>query len=235
MPDATHEEGEGEEVEEFNNIDLAISVMLLGAIGFVMSMFMLLNHPDKDMRYYSWSVISTTLSIFVAVLLYEGFATVLHAMLSNQSVRLMVSFVELLIYYGLLQLTSAWTSGCFGKEPLVNSYQLKKSNGEIIWNTVEMQSQKRHKQIKCWVTLMSHMTGFAAIGAGKRLMSMPIVRHHLPLSFVVAFFMLAVQFLLAMSLKRFRVAIRAREMSKLNPLEGLSASFDNQVPRGLGV
>lgn len=44
--------------------------MLLAAVAFVMSIFYLVNHPNKHIQGYTWKIISMTMSIFCAVLLY---------------------------------------------------------------------------------------------------------------------------------------------------------------------
>merc|ERR1719326_2279027 len=61
------------EQKEFHKVDIAISVMLLGSIGFQMGLFYILNHPDDDIKRYSWTVVGSTISIFCAVLLFQAF------------------------------------------------------------------------------------------------------------------------------------------------------------------
>lgn len=46
--------------------------MLLGSVAFVMLLFYVVNWPDDDIRLYAWTIISTTLSIFTAVLSFSG-------------------------------------------------------------------------------------------------------------------------------------------------------------------
>ena len=49
-----------------------IACMLLGSVAFVMLLFYVVNWPDDDIRLYAWTIISTTLSIFTAVLAFSG-------------------------------------------------------------------------------------------------------------------------------------------------------------------
>lgn len=52
---------------------LAVSIMLLGFIGLVMVLFYLVNWPDEDIREATWRLLSTTISIFLAVLIFSAF------------------------------------------------------------------------------------------------------------------------------------------------------------------
>ena len=113
-------EAEAEE-EEFTDVDLSESLMLLGSILFIMMLFYLVNDPDKDMKYYSWSVISATLSIFSAVLIFSGVNQLIHSYLLPEGdgggMKLLLGLAELLIYFVLLQVGTAYESGALGEVP----------------------------------------------------------------------------------------------------------------------
>ena len=103
-----------EEEEEFTDVDLAEALMLLGGITFIMMLFYLVNDEDQDMRYYSWSVISATLSIFAAVLIFSGVNQTLHTYVlpenKGHGLRLLWAALSMLIYFSLLQLGTAYDS-----------------------------------------------------------------------------------------------------------------------------
>ena len=47
---------------------LTASYMLIGGVTLVMAMFYLVQHPDLDIRYYSWNILTLSACIFIAVL-----------------------------------------------------------------------------------------------------------------------------------------------------------------------
>jgi len=57
-----------------SDIGTTTAVMLLGFVAFVMALFYLINWHDMDIRLYTWTIISATVSIFCAVLLFSAIA-----------------------------------------------------------------------------------------------------------------------------------------------------------------
>ncbi|CAE8628629.1 unnamed protein product [Polarella glacialis] len=90
---ASNETGEGakkeggaaeeEEEEEFTPVDVGCGWMLLGSVAMTMVLFYLVNWKDDDIRRYSWGIISTTISIFTAVLIFSGVNDLYMAWLVN--------------------------------------------------------------------------------------------------------------------------------------------------------
>lgn len=132
--------------EEVEAGDIGISVMLLGSISFMMSLFYLTNQRDDDLRKYSWQVISSTISIFSAVLLFQAVNGVVHELFlhhASHEVVVTVGFVHMLFWFLALQVVLAVCCS-IGRSP----------KPEI--HTVEL-------GLKCWAVLIGHITGFAAI------------------------------------------------------------------------
>lgn len=139
---------EEEEEVQTSVVGLAVSVMLIGGITFMVSLFYLVNHNDPDIKLYSWRTIKDTISIFVAVLLFAALNDILeHYILeeASEAVELIVDMVHLLLWFFVLHATLAYSSGAVGETP--------KSIKDVELKT------------RFWAVLFAHLTAFAAINA----------------------------------------------------------------------
>jgi len=159
--------------EDLENVDVAVACMLLGSIAFVMGLFYLVNHSDQDIRRYSWEVISTTIAIFTSVLIFQGLdgifvAFVAHLLVpagwgDRQRVIVLVSIVHFLCWFTAMHTVVAKLA--FGK----NSKEGEES---------QEAAEAREQEIKCWATLLSHMTAFAAIATWCDVQKLPAFAKH---------------------------------------------------------
>jgi len=107
--------------------------MLFCCLGAVMVLFYMVNWPDDDIRRYSWQIINSTISIFVAVLVFTGvddyvitFCPVKRVhhhghshgghkeepgMFSSQTVAIIVSYALFMCWFLCLQLSIMYLSG----------------------------------------------------------------------------------------------------------------------------
>mmetsp|Transcript_36643 Transcript_36643/g.103354 ORF Transcript_36643/g.103354 Transcript_36643/m.103354 type:complete len:582 (-) Transcript_36643:84-1829(-) len=151
---ATLVAGEGGEYGASEAANQGISIMLLGSVGFMMGIFYLVNFKDEDIIKYTWQVISSTISIFSAVLLFQAVNGVVEEFVigegASDEFKLVVAVVHMLLWFALLQLVLAWISGAIG------STVIEEDTEEF--ETMEL-------NLKCWAVLFGHITGFAAINA----------------------------------------------------------------------
>lgn len=151
--------------EETEKVDLAVAVMLLGSVAVVMSLFYLVNHQDDDMRQYSWSVISSTIAIFTAVLMFEAINGIINKLMEIHGLHIGTSLVVMrylmvFVWFVFLQVVLAHIAHfneIQGGNPGDDPSQKRKDNAEVLL------------QMKCWGTLLAHITGFAAVHAGGEL------------------------------------------------------------------
>jgi len=147
----------GEDVESVEDaaaaVNTGISIMLLGSVGFMMSLFYLVNHHDEDMKKYSWQVISSTISIFSAVLLFQAVNGMLEEFVlegHSWQFKLIAGMVHMLCWFVMLQLALAYISGAIGS----TAEEREKTD-----------LKKMRLMLKSWAVLLGHITGFAAINA----------------------------------------------------------------------
>ena len=97
---------------------MAIAVTLFGAISPQLSLYYLTNHPDDDMRKYSYEIINATVSIFSAVLVFQSFNDMVETFfLEGKSLEfvVLVDMLHLLVWFWILQLALATISGVIGQ------------------------------------------------------------------------------------------------------------------------
>ena len=114
-------EPDEQEEETATPIGTGIAVTLIGSISFMMCLMYCTNHTDADMRRYSYMVISRTICIFCAVLLFQGINGMLDYFVIGEEeegkeappsiLRIVVSFVHMLFWYVVLQFALAILSG----------------------------------------------------------------------------------------------------------------------------
>eukprot|EP00746_Dinoflagellata_sp_MGD_P013689 gnl/MRDRNA2_/MRDRNA2_129691_c0_seq1.p1 gnl/MRDRNA2_/MRDRNA2_129691_c0~~gnl/MRDRNA2_/MRDRNA2_129691_c0_seq1.p1 ORF type:complete len:516 (+),score=119.85 gnl/MRDRNA2_/MRDRNA2_129691_c0_seq1:124-1671(+) len=142
-----------EEEKPASDTACAMAATLLGSISFQMSLFYLLNHSDPDMRKYSYEVVVSTISIFCAVLLFQSIQGVVEEVFLDGAGPLYatcVGMVHMLIWFALTQFSLAYISGALA------DFKIGKKPTDI---------RDMEANMKCWATLLAHMTGFAAINA----------------------------------------------------------------------
>lgn len=145
------EEGDEEETRAESAISVAIAATLLGAIAGVLSLSYLLNHRDNDIKQAAYEVLSTTISILCAILVFQAFNEIVLMLFvspdSGAAWLVAISVAQLLSWHCTAELALAYATGAIGRTPPTTSI------GEITCRT------------KCYAVLLAHITGFAAINA----------------------------------------------------------------------
>jgi len=168
------------EVKVKTTEDICISMMLLGCMGFMMANFYLINWPDEDIKRISWEVISSTISIFSAVLLFQACNKVLEYYILEDLwiwYQLVIDMMHMSAWFVILQLTLAYFSGALGEHHEVGKHRLSimsaaatESMSDFRAKLQRENSAKEHFEaveanVECYAILLGHITGFAAINA----------------------------------------------------------------------
>lgn len=149
-----------EEKEEIDQVSIVVSIMLLGSISFMMALFYLVNHKDEDIQRYSWKAVSSTISIFCAVLLFQAFNGIVEEYLIGGMVSFMrweeefwasklwecvVDFCQLVFWLTVMQFVLAVTSGAV----------------ELVWKPENI--EQAEILVQSWAVLFAHISGFASV------------------------------------------------------------------------
>lgn len=143
--------------------DMTGAIMLIGAISFMMVIFYLVNWPDNDIQYYSYNTVSSSISIFSAVLAYSALSNCLKTIfLSKLGTHgpLILESCHFLFWFTFLQILTALLVGAFSEDlPEPNEIEDEEECERVkaIW-------EQRELNVKCWAGLTTHITAFAAIG-----------------------------------------------------------------------
>lgn len=130
------------------HMDLAVGCMLLGSVTIQMIMFYLVNNSDPDIKAYSWEIINSTVTIFAAVMLFQGFNGVAVVVTDHFCIAGLAAVVARYAQYAVMH-------GSI-------SFLACQKNRDAVGRGNEDAEQK----MKCWAALLAHISAFAAISAG---------------------------------------------------------------------
>lgn len=151
-----------------SEVGVAMAATLLGSISFIMLLYYFINYPDKDIQEKSWETVSSTISIFCAVLLFQSFNDMTEAYIIDPIFgpgdatmgALYVDIIHMLLWFTIMQLALALLSGAAGPWAV-------DSDEFDAMNEAEQEELKEAKEVnmKCYAVLLAHITGFASINA----------------------------------------------------------------------
>jgi len=140
FPEA-HEEG-AEHGKYPSTTSTVIALMLVGMMAMGMSIFYLVNYPDEDIQQVTWTILSSTISLFCAVLIFSALKAVMGICLGEKvgqdhhaapdKTTIVFSFVHFILTFVLNQI-------------------------------LMVLNKEHHFRLKAWATIGGHMTAFAAI------------------------------------------------------------------------
>lgn len=152
-----------EEEEVASPVAVAVASTLMGTIFVIMCLYYLFNWPDPDIRKYSYEVVSSTVSIFSAVLLFQSFQGALEKYVLDGAppwVNILANFAHRFWWHFVLQFSLALISKSIfhtdaQREAIISNMS---ERGQDVKENIEI-------NMRCWGTLLAHITGFASINA----------------------------------------------------------------------
>mmetsp|Transcript_43333 Transcript_43333/g.99861 ORF Transcript_43333/g.99861 Transcript_43333/m.99861 type:complete len:589 (+) Transcript_43333:96-1862(+) len=156
------------EEEKASHTDMATAATVLGMISFVMVLYYFLLFPDQDVRQYSYEALSSTISIFCAVLSFQALDNFLEIMILDHlplTLKVCFDMCHMLFWFLTLQATLAWLSGAVGTTWAVKELSPADELDEAKVKKYEKEESLRERNMKCFGILLAHISGFAAINA----------------------------------------------------------------------
>eukprot|EP00930_Biecheleria_cincta_P031826 TRINITY_DN22070_c0_g1_i4.p1 TRINITY_DN22070_c0_g1~~TRINITY_DN22070_c0_g1_i4.p1 ORF type:complete len:606 (+),score=139.83 TRINITY_DN22070_c0_g1_i4:85-1902(+) len=160
--DHGHEGGHGHHAPDTTTT--VASYMLIGGVTIVMALFYLVQHPDLDIRFYSWNILTLSMCIFISVLITDMVNMSVRKWFFEKMERGNVNYVWMcaalsMCWFVASQAVCAWFSGAFGveaKEPKDAETEEERKQLESLW-------EEREVALKCWGGLVAHCAGFSII------------------------------------------------------------------------
>jgi len=147
------------EDEVASPVACGIAATLMGTVFVIMLLYYLFNWPDPDIRRYSYETVSSTVSIFCAVLLFQSFQNTVDYFMDGKPLWqcILAAFIHRLWWHAVLQFLLAYItkSICHPEELRAD---IINEGGERKFENVELWA-------KCVGLILAHMTGFAWIAA----------------------------------------------------------------------
>lgn len=152
IPERPEEEEEQEVADE---LDVGIAATLFGCVSVVMMLYYLLHIPKPHIRKYTYETVSSTISIFCAVLLFQSCHDFVEEFFLEGASELTVvgvCFLHRMLWHVALQVTLA---------------RICRVNAEASARAFLMRNPDSIKELevdlKCWGLLLAHINGFASI------------------------------------------------------------------------
>lgn len=161
------EEGERKCFEQPSQMSVAVAFTLIGSFTFLISLNFAMNWPDDDIKKYAYKVISSTVSIFSAVLMFQCINGLVEDWIMEPYKitgwkEFIVDSVHMMIWYTITQFVIALAAGAFKsdreRETLLDA---------SIANRDTMEDTKENVEVGCccYGGVLAHLTGFASINA----------------------------------------------------------------------
>lgn len=133
-----------------STIATAIALMLVGMMAMGISIFYLVNYPDEDIQQVTWTILSSTISLFCAVLIFSALKCVIEIFLGER------------VGLHSHSMKPDWT--------LVVSSSVHFIIMFVLFQALVVAYREKNFSLIAWAEIGGHITAFAAIEAFGNLM-----------------------------------------------------------------